>query len=472
MKMCIGGSWVDKPVKIEVRHPFDNHLVDTVPHGDAGDVDKALAAAVRGAKVMAKLTVHERYQILMKAAQAIERRQEEFAQTITQEGGKVITESRIEAGRAVQTLQLSAEEARRLHGETVPLDASPGGAGKFGFTVRVPCGVVVAISPFNFPLNLMVHKVAPALAAGNAVVMKPPTVTPLSALKLAEVLLEAGVPAEAVSCVTGPGGELGDALCRDARVRKITFTGSVPVGERICRLAGIKRVTMELGSNAPIIVMPDADLEKVATAIAVTGYANAGQVCISTQRVIASRKVYGDLLAATKPKVAALATGNPLDEKTKVGPMIAEKEAVRVAEWVREATTGGAKLVTGGTRRGAVFVPTLLADVAPTMKISCDELFGPAVAFTPFETVDEALALANDSRYGLAAGVFTENLDTALRFARELETGNIHINWGPQWRQDLMPYGGLKESGFGKEGPRYAVEEMTELKMVCVHLKG
>jgi len=470
MKMCIGGEWTDKPGKIEVRHPFDNSLVDTVPHGDAGDVDKALAAAVRGAKVMAKLTAHERYQILMKAAQKIESRQEEFAKTITLEGGKVISEARVEAGRAVQTLQLSAEEARRLHGETVPLDASPGGAGKFGFTIRVPCGVVVAISPFNFPLNLMVHKVAPAIAAGNAIVMKPPTMTPLSSLKLVEVLLESGLPGEAVSCLTGPGGELGDALCRDARVRKITFTGSVPVGERICRMAGIKRVTMELGSNAPIIVMPDADLEKVATAIAATGYANAGQVCISTQRVIANRKVYGDLLAATKPKVEALTTGNPMDEETKVGPMITEKEAIRVEEWIRDAVDTGAKVVAGGTRRGALYMPTMVADVKPAMKISCDELFGPAVAFTSFESVDEALALANDSRFGLAAGIFTESVDTAMRFARELESGNIHINWGPQWRQDLMPYGGLKESGFGKEGPRYAAEEMTELKMVVFHL--
>jgi glyceraldehyde-3-phosphate dehydrogenase (NADP+) len=284
--------------------------------------------------------------------------------------------------------------------------------------------------------------------------------------------LECGAPAEAVSCVTGPGGEVGDALVSDRRVRKVSFTGSAPVGEHICRLAGIKRVTMELGSNSPIIVMPDADLEKVATAIAATGYANAGQVCISTQRVIADREVYAEVLAATKPKVEALPTGNPLDEKTKVGPMITEHEAGRVEDWVREAVAGGARVVTGGTRRGALFAPTMVADVKPAMKISCEELFGPAVAFTPFETVNEALALANDSRYGLAAGVFTEGVDTALRFARELESGNIHINWGPQWRQDLMPYGGLKNSGFGKEGPRYAVEEMTELKMVVFHLRS
>jgi acyl-CoA reductase-like NAD-dependent aldehyde dehydrogenase len=469
--MCIGGQWVDKPKRVEVIHPYDNSVVDTVPHADAGDVDRALEAAVRGAKAMAKLTAHERYQILKKAAERLEARLEEFARTITLEEGKVIAEARYEASRAVNTLTLSAEEAKRIHGETVPLDATPGVKNRLGFTLRVPCGVVVAISPFNFPLNLVAHKVGPAIAAGNAVVIKPPSATPLSALKLTELLLDCGMPPEAISCVTGPGGEIGDALCRDGRVRKITFTGSVAVGERICNIAGIKRVTMELGSNSPIIVMPDADLNKVAEAIAATGYSNAGQVCISTQRVIANRKVYEDVLAATRPKVEALAVGNPFDENTKVGPMIREQEAVRVEQWVREAVSGGARVLSGGVRKGAIFTPTIVADVKPSMRISCEELFGPAVAFTPFETVEEALALANDSRYGLAAGVFTESVDTAMKFARELESGNIHINWGPQWRADLMPYGGLKNSGFGKEGPRYAVEEMTELKMVVFHLR-
>jgi acyl-CoA reductase-like NAD-dependent aldehyde dehydrogenase len=470
MKMCVGGNWVDKGEKIDVLHPYDNSVVDTVPRASAADVDVALAAAVRGAKTMAKLAAWDRYQILKKAAEKLEARTEEFARVITLEEGKVIAEGRFEVGRAVQTMMLSAEEARRIHGETVPLDASPGGAGKMGFTLRVPCGVVVAISPFNFPLNLMVHKAAPAIAAGNAIVMKPPSNTPLSALKLTELLLECGMPPEAISCLTGPGGELGDALCRDKRVRKISFTGSVPVGERICQMAGIKKITMELGSNAPIIVMPDADLDKVAEAIAATGYSNAGQVCISTQRVIAHRKIYEDVLAATKPKVEGLTTGNPLDEKTKVGPMIREQEATRVEQWVHEAVKAGGRVVTGGARRGAIYEPTMVADAKPEMRISCEELFGPVVAFTPFDDVNQALALANDSRFGLAAGVFTESLDTAMKFARELETGNIHINWGPQWRADLMPYGGLKNSGFGKEGPRYAVEEMTELKMVVFHL--
>ena len=470
MKMCVGGKWVDKGERIEVLHPYDNSVVDTVPHAGAADVDAALAAAVRGAKIMAKLTAWDRYQILKKAAEKLEARAEEFARTITLEEGKVIAEGRSEVGRAVQTLMLSAEEARRIHGETVPLDASPGGAGKMGFTLRVPCGVVVAISPFNFPLNLVVHKVAPAIAAGNAVVIKPPSHTPLSALKLTELLLECGMPPEAISCLTGPGGELGDALCRDKRVRKITFTGSVPVGERICQMAGVKKVTMELGSNSPIIVMPDADVNKVAEAVAATGYSNAGQVCISTQRVIAQEKVYEDVLAATKPMVAGLTTGDPLDEKTKIGPMIREQEARRVEQWVQEAVKGGGRVVTGGARQRAIYAPTIVADAKPEMRISCEELFGPVVAFTPFRDVDEALALANGSRFGLAAGVFTESLDTAMKFARELQTGNIHINWGPQWRADLMPYGGLKESGFGKEGPRYAVQEMTELKMVVFHL--
>ena len=472
MKMYVAGEWVDKHAKIDVVNPFDGKAFDTVPKGDVKDVDRALESAARGAKVMAKMPGYERYRILKKAADLIEARSEDFARTITLEEGKIIAEGRAEAQRAVQTITLSAEEAKRIHGETVPLDGAPGTVNKLGFTLRVPCGVVVAISPFNFPLNLVCHKVGPAIAAGNAAVIKPASDTPLSALKLTEVLLEAGLPPEAVQCVTGPGGEIGDALSKDPRVRKITFTGSRDVGERICKMAGIKKVTMELGSNSPIIVMPDADLNKVAAAVAQTGYANAGQVCISTQRVITSSKVYSDFLSALKPAVEALTTGNPLDEKVKVGPMVKESEAVRVDAWVKQAVGSGARLVTGGTRQGAMYAPTIVADVKPEMRISCDELFGPAVAVTPFDNIDQAIALANDSNYGLAAGIFTENLEWAMKFVREVHSGNLHVNFGPQWRADLMPYGGLKESGFGKEGPRYAVEEMTELKLVCFHLAG
>ncbi len=472
MKMYVAGEWIDKPQRIDVRNPYDNAVIDTVPRAERADVERALQSAERGAKAMARLSGYDRWKILTKAAELMAARQEDLGRTISAEEGKIIAEGRLEANRAYETMMGSAEEAKRLHGETVPLDAAPGGAGKFGVTIRVPCGVVVAISPFNFPLNLVCHKVGPALAGGNAVIVKPATDTPLSALKLTAILLEAGLPPEGINTLTGSGGEIGDLLVTDRRVRKITFTGSRDVGERICTRAGIKRVTMELGSNAPVIVMPDADLGKVAAAVAATGYANAGQVCISTQRVLAAGKVYGDFLEALKPKVQALKIGDQFDETVKVGPLVREKEAARVEEWVKEAVAGGARLVTGGRRQGALYEPTIVADVKPNMKISSDELFGPAVAVTPFADIDEAIALANDTNYGLAAGIFTENLEWAWKFAREVQSGNLHINWGPQWRADLMPYGGLKESGFGKEGPAYAIKEMTELKMVVFHLAG
>jgi acyl-CoA reductase-like NAD-dependent aldehyde dehydrogenase len=472
MKMFIAGEWVEGARTSEVRHPYNGSVVDTVPRGTAADVDRAVGAAVRGAKTMARLTAYERYQILMRAAALLEARAEELARTITLEEGKVIAEGRLEVQRTIQTITLSAEEARRIHGETIPLDATPGVTNKLGFTLRVPCGVVAAISPFNFPLNLAAHKIAPAIAAGNAVVVKPPSATPLSALRLTEALLEAGLPPDGIACVTGPGGEIGDALCADRRIRKITFTGSVPVGDRICRTAGIKKVTMELGSNAPVIVLPDADLETVVAAIATNGYANAGQVCISLQRVIAHQKIYPELLERAKARVEALRAGDPLAEGTNVGPLISEGEAKRVESWVAEAFSAGARILTGGRREGAVYQPTLLADVKPEMKVSREEVFGPTVAVTPAADIEEAIALANDSSFGLAAGIFTRDVDAALRFAREAESGNVHINWGPAWRADLMPYGGLKDSGFGKEGPRYAVEEMTELKMIVFHLKA
>jgi acyl-CoA reductase-like NAD-dependent aldehyde dehydrogenase len=470
MKMFVGGEWVDKRQTIPVTNPYDGSVIDTIPRADKDDVERALATAVRGAQTMRRLTGYQRSQILRKAADLLVQRTEDFARTITMEEGKILAESRVEVSRAAEILNLSAEEAKRLSGEVVPLDGAPGVTKQFGFTIRVPCGVVVGISPFNFPLHLVSHKVGPALAGGNSVILKPATDTPLSALKLVEVLLEAGVPSDGIQCLTGSGAEIGEWLCADGRVRKITFTGSRDVGERICKTAGLKKVTMELGSNSPVIVMPDADLDKVATAVASTGYANAGQVCISAQRIIPLASIYDKFLEALRPKVAAITTGNPLQEGTKMGPMVRESDAKRVEAWVKEAIDGGAKLVVGGERRGAIYAPTVLADVKPDMRVSRSELFGPAVVVTPAPTIDDAIAMANDSNYGLSAGVFTQNVDWAMRFAREVEAGNIHINWGPQWRVDLMPYGGLKESGFGKEGPKYAVQEMTELKMVVMHL--
>ena len=470
MRMHIGGEWVDRPQKIDVLNPFDSSVVDTIPKSDLNDVEKAIDTAVRGAKVMAKLTGYERYEILHKASELMAERTEDLGLTITLEEGKILAEGRMEASRAAEIIALSAEEAKRLYGEVVPLEGAPGAHAKFGFTVRVPCGVVVGISPFNFPLHLVCHKVGPALAAGNAIIVKPATDTPLSALKLVEILLEAGTPPEAIQCLTGQGGDIGDALCADRRVRKITFTGSRDIGEHICHVAGLKRVTMELGSNSPLIVMPDADPEKVAKATAASGYSNAGQVCISTQRVIAHEKIYGDFLDAFKEIVEGITTGDPLDEPTQMGPMIRETDAIRVNQWVEEALSDGAELLTGGGRNGQIHNPTVVANVKPEMKISCDEIFGPVVGVTRAANIDDAIALANDTNYGLSAAIYTQNIDWAMKFVREVESGNLMVNWGTQWRADLMPYGGLKESGMGKEGPKYAVEEMTEVKMAIFHL--
>jgi glyceraldehyde-3-phosphate dehydrogenase (NADP+) len=470
MKMFLCGEWQDRPAKINVTNPFNGEVIDTVPKASAGDVDQALATLVAGAKIMRKMSAADRSKILRKAGEIMLRREAELGRTVSMEEGKILAEGNLEASRARETIDVSAEEAKRIGGEVIPLDAAPGGATKFGFTIRVPCGIVAAITPFNFPLNLVAHKVGPAIAAGNAVIIKPASDTPLSALKLVEILLEAGLPAEAIACVTGGGGELGTALCTDRRVRKISFTGSFDVGQAICRMAGVKRVTMELGSNAPVIVMDDADLDKAAGLVVMSGFSNAGQTCISAQRIITSSQVYGSFLDALKLRVDALTTGDQFAETTKVGPMIREADAQRVESWVNEAVAGGAKLVTGGQRRGSIYTPTILADVAPTMRVSCDELFGPAVAVTRSNSIDEAIALANSSNYGLSASIFTQDIDRAMRFVREVDAGNLHINWGTQWRADLMPYGGLKDSGLGKEGPKYAIREMTEEKMVVMHL--
>ena len=470
MRMFSAGDWQDTAEHVEVRNPFDNSVIDTVPRGTAQDVDRALQVLTEGAAIMRRMPAYDRCQILRKTAAIMQRGESDLGRMISREEGKVLAEGVLEASRARETIDVSADEARRLTGETVPLEGAPGSRGKIGFTLRVPCGIVAAITPFNFPLNLVAHKVGPAIAAGNAVIIKPASDTPLSALKLVELLLEAGLPPQAIACITGPGAELGQAICTDKRVRKISFTGSLETGEAICRMAGMKRVTMELGSNSPVIIMDDADLKKAAALVTASGYSNAGQTCISAQRILTSEKVYGDFIDVLTPRVAALTAGDQLAEGTKVGPMVREADAQRVEEWVNQAVSSGARLVTGGERRGSIYAPTILADVDPKMRVSCDELFGPAVAITRFSSLDEAIALANGSNYGLSASIFTQDIDRAMKFAREVDSGNLHINWATQWRADLMPYGGLKDSGMGKEGPRYAIREMSEEKMVVLHL--
>lgn len=471
MKFYLAGTWQDREQRIAVRNPFDNSVIDTVPIASSDDIESALATGVRGATEMSKLTGYERFEILRKAADAIRARSEELARTLSAEEGETLAESRVEISRSAQTIELSGEEAKRLGGEVLPLDGGQGVRNKFGFTLRVPCGLVVAISPFNFPLNLVCHKVGPALAAGNAVILKPASDTPLVALKLVEILLESGLPPLAVSCITGSGRDVGMPLCRDPRVRKISFTGSQAVGEEILKASGLKRVTMELGSNSPLVVLPDADLDLVAQATLTSGFANAGQVCISAQRLIVADAVRDELLHRLIPQVQALVAGDQMKSETQMGPMVREADATRVGEWIDEAVRDGARVLCGGDRSGALLSPTLVDQTTCRMKIVNEELFGPAVALLRAKDVEQAIAIAKDTSFGLSASIFTRDIDAAMRFAMEIPSGNIHINAGPMWRTDLMPYGGLKNSGLGKEGPKYAIEEMTETKTVVIHLQ-
>lgn len=470
MRMLVAGEWSDGSKQEEIRNPFSGEVVDSVPVAVVADAERALDAAVVGARRQRRMSASDREAILLRAAALADERVDQLARTISAESGKTLAEATGEASRAGQILRLSAFEGTQLYGDSLPLDAHKGaGQSKLGFTLREPCGVVVAITPFNFPLLLVLHKIGPALAAGNAVVLKPARTTPLTALLLAEILVEAGLPPQALSVLPGPGGDLGDVLCADPRVRKISFTGSTAVGEHITRVAGVKKLSLELGASCPVVVLPDADLELAASAVAIGGYGNAGQVCISVQRVVVDDAVRADFVDALDQKVAQIRTGDPFDPSTTMGSLITKREAERVHAAIQQASADGATIRRGGDRDGAVVEPTIVTDVHPDSAFSQEELFGPAIAVSTAGSVDEAVAMANNSRYGLGAGIFTRDVSHAIRFAREAEAGNVHVNWTPLWRADLMPYGGFKGSGIGKEGPRAAVAEMTELKTVILH---
>ncbi len=472
MKMLLAGQWCDASDgrEEEVRSPFDGAVIDTVPVATTSDAARVLDAAGRGADTQRSLPAHVRHEILLKAAALADERAEDIALTISAETGKPITEARGEAGRAGAIIRLAAYEGTQLYGDTLPLDANPGtGQDKIGFTLRQPCGIVVAITPFNYPSLLVLHKIAPALASGNAVVLKPARATPLTALKLAECFVDAGLAPEALSVITGSGAQLGDVLVSDPRVRKVSFTGSTATGSHISRIAGVKKLSLELGASCPVIVLPDADLELAASAVAAGGYINAGQVCISVQRVLVDQSVEVDFLDALVSKVQAIEVGDPSKDSTRLASLISETEAKRVERSIREAAAGGAELLTGGQRDGAIIAPAVLAGVDPRSPISQDELFGPAVAVSRASNMAEAIALANANPYGLGAGIFTGDVAASVQAMRQLDAGNVHINWTPLWRADLMPYGGFKGSGIGKEGIRSAVHEMTEEKTVILH---
>ncbi|HET6240913.1 MAG TPA: aldehyde dehydrogenase family protein, partial [Arthrobacter sp.] len=454
----------------EVRSPFDGRIIDTVPVATVKDAQTALDHAEIGAHRQRSTPAHVRVDILLRAAALADERAEDIAQTISAETGKPITEARGEASRSGNIIRLAAHEGSQLYGSSLPLDANAGtGLDKIGFTLRQPCGIVVAITPFNYPALLVLHKIAPALAAGNAVVLKPARATPLTALKLAQCFVDAGLPPEALSVLTGPGSTLGDVLVTDPRVRKVSFTGSTGTGTRISSIAGVKKLSLELGAACPVIILPDADIELASSAVAAGGFINAGQVCISVQRVIVDRRVEADFLDALVPKVQAIAVGDPRDAETRLGSLISEEEATRVHSAISEARHSGAKVLTGGDRRGAVVTPAVVAGVDPRSPLSRNELFGPAVAVSSAPDIEAAIALANDNDYGLGAGIFTSDIAGTVRAMRQIDAGNIHINWTPLWRADLMPYGGLKGSGIGKEGVRSAVQEMTEEKTVVLH---
>jgi acyl-CoA reductase-like NAD-dependent aldehyde dehydrogenase len=472
MELLIGGQWTaSQSGRVEeVTSPFDGAVAGSVPVAAAADVDAALDAAVAGARAWRNTPGHERMRILLQAATLADERAEAVAQTISAESGKSITEARGEASRSGEMIRLAAFEGTQLYGDSLPLDANRGtGFDKIGFTVRQPVGVVVAITPFNYPALLVMHKLAPALAAGNAVVLKPARATPLTALALAGCFVDAGLPDGVLSVVTGGGGELGDALVSDPRVDKISFTGSTDVGSRITRLAGVKKLSLELGASCPVVVLPDADVDAAVAAVAIGGYVNAGQVCISVQRVITHPSIATDFLDALVVQVEKIQTGDPLSAETGMGTLISATEAERVERSIQQAVDAGARLVTGGQRDGAVVSPAIVAEVDPASPFSQDELFGPAVAVSVADDWQSAIAQANGTAYGLGAGVFTSDVAGAVRAIREIDAGVVHINWTPLWRADLMPYGGLKGSGIGKEGPRSAVSEMTDVKTVILH---
>ncbi len=466
--MRIDGRPVTTDEESVVRSPFDGREVGRVPTGTADDVDAAVAVASERHRAGA-LPTHQRAEVLDAAAVALLARQEEFAQSISAESAKPIKTARVEAARAVDTFRFAAAVARTFTGEMVPLDASIPGEGHLGFTLRVPIGVVAAISPFNFPLNLVAHKVAPAIATGCPVVLKPASATPLTALLLADLLEdEAGLPPGWLNVVTVPG-RVADRLVTHDDVKLITFTGSPPVGWDIRARAPHKRVGLELGNNAPLIIEPGTDVQDVATRISVAGYSFAGQSCISVQRVYVHDSLADELLDALTAKVDALVVGDPADAETDVSSLINAKETDRVESSVNEAIDEGAQLLVGGDRSAdGVYRPTVVTDVTAEMDVCRNEIFGPVVGVQRYSSIDEAFALANDSRYGLQAGIFTPNIDTALDAARTLDFGGVVVNDVPTWRADQMPYGGIRDSGNTKEGPGWAVREMTEERMVVI----
>jgi acyl-CoA reductase-like NAD-dependent aldehyde dehydrogenase len=465
----INGQWISDQNTIPVLNKYTGEEISRVGNASRKVVYEAVTNALETFQTK-KLSTNQRYEILMRAAEIAKKRKEELAMILVHEVGKVLKDARAEIDRGIQTMIASAEEAKRIAGTGIPL-GQPGNENKMAFTVRVPVGVIGAITPFNFPFNLTIHKVAPALAAGNTVVLKPAEVSPLIACKIAEILSEAGLPSGFLNVVNGMGQETGQYLLEDERISMFTFTGSPGVGRHIKNNTGIRKVVLELGNNSPNIIHKDvSDLDRAVELCVTRGYVNAGQACISVQRIYVHRGIY-DLFVEKTVKVAqSLKVGDPTDPTTDIGPMISEKEAKRAEEWIHDSLRDGAALVYGGKRHGSILEPTILIDVKPNMKVVCQEVFAPIISILPFDHIDEAFLQANDTKYGLQVGLFTSDINIVMRATQELQFGGVIINDVSTYRADVMPYGGVKDSGIGKEGPHFAVQEMTDEKLIVINL--
>ncbi|WP_243354590.1 aldehyde dehydrogenase family protein [Bacillus litorisediminis] len=468
-KLFINGEWVEAKEYQRLTSPYTNKVIAEIPMADADEVNQAIEAAHKARKVMARLPIHKRSDILAKLAQLLEDRFEEAAKIIALEAAKPIETAKAEVKRTIQTYKFASFEANRIGGETIPLDAAPGGENRLAYTIREPLGVIGAITPFNFPMNLVAHKIGPAIASGNTIVLKPASQTPLSSFFIAELLQEAGLPDGALNIVTGSGSKVGDQIVTDDRVKMITFTGSPAVGIGIRNKAGLKRVTLELGSNSAVIIDQGVDLDKIIERCVTGAFSFQGQVCISLQRIYVHEKEYERFVQKFVEKTKMLKIGDPFDPETDVSALISKKDVERALSWIEEAEEGGANVLTGGTVEGNILFPTVLTDVDASLKVSCQEVFAPIVIINKVSSIEEAFDHVNDSRYGLQAGIYTDHINLALKAVETLEVGGVMINDIPTFRVDHMPYGGVKESGTGREGIRYAIEEMTEMKLVVIN---
>jgi acyl-CoA reductase-like NAD-dependent aldehyde dehydrogenase len=462
--MLIGGRWVPGQTEYDVVDPYRGEVVARAPESTPADLDRAIAAAVAAKGEAAALKGYERAELLHKVGALLAGRAEEIAETMSRETGKAIKDSRAEIARAKDTIRLSAEEAVRIQGEHIPLDATDMGAGKIAMLLRFPVGVVAAITPFNAPFNLAAHKLAPAVAAGNTVVLKPPPQAPSTVHRLVELFVEAGLPAGHLNVVYG--NQVGPLLVRDPRIDFITFTGSTRVGAEVKAASGLRRVALELGGTGQTIVHADADIDEAATVCARNAMRLAGQSCASVQNIYVHESRYDELTAKLTAEIKKLRTGDPLDPETDVGTLIDENAAKRVESWIAEAVSGGARIAVGGGRRGAQLEPTLLLDVDPSMQVVCSETFGPLASVQSYSVLDDVFATVTDAPLGLQCGIYTKSIDTALSAARRLRTGGVIINGTSTWRTDQLPYGGVKNSGIGREGPHYAIREMTEERLI------